>query len=69
MAPAILSTHCSVVMEPRDEPGWKLYRLRPRRLQRLSSSTSRAWLFSNTSGCNMGRQTGGKRRQDAVGRD
>lgn len=56
MAPAILSTHCFVVMEPREEPGWKLYRLRPKRLQRLSSSTSRAWLFSNTSGCNMTRK-------------
>lgn len=49
MAPAIFSQHWSAVMEPNDDPGWKLKRLRPSRLHRLSSSTSRSWLFWNTS--------------------
>lgn len=49
MAPAIFSTHCSVVIVPSEEPGWKLYSFRPSMWQRLSSSTSSSWLFANTS--------------------
>lgn len=49
IAPAIFSQHWSAVMEPNDDPGWKLKRLRPSRLHRLSSSTRRSWLFWNTS--------------------
>lgn len=49
MAPAIFSTHCSVVMVPSEEPGWKLYSFRPSMWQRPSSSTSSSWLFANTS--------------------
>lgn len=66
IAPAIFSQHWSAVMEPSDDPGWKLKRLRPSRLHRLSSSTSRSWLFWNTSERKQKRKNSNCRRYSQI---